>query len=78
MANKIFVDVVVKYDAEGNIIPLSILWEDGRIFEIDKVVDVRPAPSLKAGGQGIRFTCRIQNKYRYLFFEEPRWFVEGS
>lgn len=78
MASKIFVDVVVKYDADGNIIPLAIGWEDGRVFEIDKVVDVRPAPSLKAGGQGLRFTCRILNKYRYLFFEDPRWFVEGN
>lgn len=78
MASKIFVDVVVKYDTDGNIIPLSIEWDDGRVFTIDRVLDVRPAPSLKAGGQGLRFTCRILNKQRYLFFEEPRWFVEGN
>ena len=57
-------------------IPLSIEWEDGRSFEIDKVLDVCRAASLKAGGIGIRYTCRVRHKQVYLFKDEDSWFME--
>ena len=78
MARKVFVTVTARFDKEGNITPLSIVWIDGRIFEIDKVTEVRRAASLKAGGIGLRFTCRIQGKLTYLYFEDPKWFVESK
>lgn len=78
MARKVFVEVIAKFDTEGNITPLSIRWEDGTNFSIDRVLDKRRAASLKAGGQGIRYTIRINNRQTYLFYEEPRWFVEGK
>lgn len=74
--SKVFVEVVVKFDTEGRIIPLEIVWEDGRRFPIDKILDIRQAASLKSGGQGIRYTCRIKNRETYLFYEGPNWFVE--
>jgi len=74
---KVFTEVIVKYTMEGSKIPLCIIWEDGRKFKIDKVLDSRPAPSLRAGGQGMRYTCRIMGKDIYLWFEEGRWCVEG-
>ena len=73
---KTYVSVEVFFDEAGGITPRSIQWEDGRVFFIDKILDVRPAASLKAGGQGMRYTCRIQGKETYLFYENPRWFVE--
>ncbi len=78
MARKVFVAVTAYFDANGNITPLSIVWENGRIYEIDKVTDIRRAASLKAGGIGLRFTCRIMGKETYLFFEDPRWFMEAK
>lgn len=74
---KVFVQVEALFDIDGRLIPKEIIWEDGRKFPIDKILDVRRAASLKAGGQGMRYTCRIKNKETYLFYEEPRWFVEG-
>lgn len=73
---KVFVEVIVKYDTEGTLTPLAILWEDGRKFAIDKVLDVRQAASLKSGGLGMRYTCRIKNRQIYLYYEGPSWFVE--
>lgn len=73
---KKYVEVTARFDTEGRIIPLKILWEDGSSFFIDKVLDIRPAASLKAGGAGIRYTCRINRQEKYLFLEENRWFVE--
>jgi len=78
MATKTFVEVNVHYDLNGKMTPVSITWEDGRIFEIDKIMDCRRAASLKAGGQGLRFICRIRNKEVYLFYDEPVWFIEGK
>lgn len=75
---KQYVSVTATFDADGNIIPLCINWEDGRRFAIDRVTDVRYAASLKAGGAGIRYTCRIRSHEKYLFLEENRWFIEGA
>ena len=78
MIRKVFVEVVVRFDTEGKMTPISIKWEDGCVYEVDQVLDVRQAASLKAGGQGIRFTCRIGWRSTYLFYENPRWFVEAK
>ncbi len=78
MARKVFVEVTAKFDTAGRITPLSLVWEDGTIYEIDRVLDVRQAASLKAGGMGIRYTVRILGKQSYLYYEQPRWFVEGK
>ena len=75
---KIYVNVVAAFSSDGRIRPMCIVWEDGRKFPIDKVIDVRRAASLKAGGTGLRFTCQIGGEQHYLFYEENyKWFVEG-
>ena len=76
MARRVYVSVVVRYDEAGGIRPLSIMWEDGRTFEVDRLLDVRRAAATKAGGQGMRYTCRIMGKETYLFEDDGRWFVE--
>lgn len=73
---KKYVCVTAKFDPDGNILPIAINWDDGRSFEIDRVTDVRYAASLKSGGAGIRYTCRIKSKEKYLFLEENKWFIE--
>lgn len=78
MAVKKFVPVIAKFGKDGKIIPMKILWEDGREFDIDFIFDIRPRSSLKVGGQGIRYLCRIKNKDVYVYYEKPKWFVEGK
>ena len=79
MEYKTYVSVTVHFTAQGLMIPSSIEWEDGRVYEIDKILDVRPAASLKAGGVGRRYTCRICGKERYLWLEDDgKWFVESK
>mgnify|MGYP000555183185 FL=1 len=74
---KTYVNVMVIYDQDGNVTPLSIEWEDGRIYEIDQVLDVRKAASTKAGGVGMRYTVKIGRSITYLFFDcFNKWFVE--
>ena len=74
--NKVYVRVQAEFDEEGNITPLSVKWENGRVDEIDRVLDVRRSASRKAGGTGMRYTVRIGRNQTQLFYEDPAWFVE--
>lgn len=78
MALKVFVRVNVDMSASGEVKPRKIIWEDGREFEIEQITEIRKAASMSAGGVGIRYTCIINGKTKYLYFEDPRWFVEGK
>lgn len=75
---KVYVKVIASFEIDGKIIPMSITWEDGSVYEIDKVIEILPRASLKVGGTGLRYSCRISGHETYLFLEESRWFVEGK
>ena len=75
---KRYVKVLSITDEDGSITPVSIEWEDGRVYEIDQVVDRRHAASLKVGGTGMRYLVRIGQAVTYLFHEDPRWYVEAK
>jgi hypothetical protein len=78
--HKVYVAVFEVRSKSGKIKPLAVIWEDGKRFKIDEVLDVRPAASLKAGGAGLRYKIRLGDRETYLFLEEDKtgdkWFVE--
>ena len=69
--------MIVEIDEDGRARPVRIFWEDGRSFEVDRLLDVRRAAA-KAGGQGMRYTCRILGHETFLFEDDGRWFVEAK
>ena len=73
---KVYVAVKAQFLPDGKLMPLSVTWEDGREFEIDRVVDFCRRASMKAGGCGIRYTVEIGSRMTYLFLEDDKWFVE--
>lgn len=73
---KTYVRMLVLFEEDGRKIPQSVLWEDGRCFPVDRVLEVCQAASRKAGGQGERYVCMIAGSRRLLFYEDPAWFVE--
>jgi len=73
---KRYVEVDVTIDVNGKYIPRAITWDDEQKYEIDKVLDVRQAASLKVGGNGVRYFVRVGETETFLFQENPRWFVE--
>jgi len=82
---KVYVPVEVEFRSDGVMLPREIVWEDGTRYEIDRVLDIRQAAAMKAGGQGDRYTVKIRGRESYLFFERSasltgnnigRWFVE--
>lgn len=77
--------VDVEFRSDGKMLPRVITWEDGTKYEIDRVIDIQQAAARKAGGQGDRYTVKINGMQSYLFFERNasqtgnnigRWFVE--
>ena len=82
---KVYVAVRADFAEDGTLHPRVITWEDGEKFAIDKIVDIRQAAAMKAGGQGDRYTIKVRGSQSYLFFERStnltgnnigRWFVE--
>jgi hypothetical protein len=71
-----YLRVDATFKPDGVIVPTMIYWTDGTPFTIDKVIDVRPGASLKHGGAGLRYLCRIQGHERAVFLVNNRWFVE--
>jgi hypothetical protein len=79
MGNKVYVDVTAEFSKDGDLVPKSFRWEDGQVYEIERVKDVRRAASLKAGGVGMRYTCVIGGQEKYLFYEDSNmWFMERA
>lgn len=77
-SQKVYVDVDAVFTRDGRLFPRQLRWKDGEVYEIDRVLDVRRAASLRAGGTGIRYTCRIQGKESHLYYEgNNRWFMEA-
>lgn len=46
---KVYVTMIVKITKDGSLRPLSMVWEDGATYEIDRVLHITPAASLKVG-----------------------------
>lgn len=71
-----YVSVIAKFNELGDVTPLSLFWENGKEFIIDRVVSKKNLASTKGGGVGIRFEIKIKNQTRFLFLHEYKWFVE--
>lgn len=75
---KVYIETIVRFAADGGMRPLRIVWEDGRKYKIDRVKFTERAPAHVSSVLPLRYTCMISGRERYLYFEEAerRWFVE--
>ena len=64
-----------KRSKDGFLRPISFVWTDGNEYEIDRVVNVCPGCSLKAGGYGIRYEVEVAGKRVFMFLEEDKFFM---
>ena len=42
MRSKIFVEVTARFDTDGSLTPLDLVWEDGRRYPVDRVIEAVP------------------------------------
>ena len=82
IGHKVYVDTIVEFTDEGMIRPLSIEWEDGRKYEIQRVRHCAPSTSRRAGGAGLMYTCVVDGKDIHLYYEDSpsgaKWFLESK
>lgn len=74
---KKFVPVLVHFDEEGKMRPVMIEFDEGRRYEVQRVLEVRRAAAA-VGGVGDRYTIRVNGRDSYLWFEKGRWFVAAK
>lgn len=75
-SRRVDVGVTLNVSPEGNVRPLTITFENGKNYTIDRLKERKRVAATKAGGTGIRYTVVIQNRETYLFEDERKWFVE--
>lgn len=49
---KVYVEVTAVFSPEGKITPVSFRWEDGRVFEIDRILMCVPGRQQRPGAAG--------------------------
>ena len=64
---RVDVGVTLKVSPEGNVRPLTITFENGKTYTIDRLKERKRAAATKVGGTGIRYTVVVQNRETYLF-----------
>ena len=60
---------------DGAVLPRSILWPDGRVWKIDKVLYT--CVPVDDGAPAIRYTVLIGNAERYLYRTGIEWSVSA-
>ena len=66
---KVYVEVDVTHKTDGTARPRKIKFEDGEVYEIDRVRHCCRAASTKVGGTGLRYTVMICGTETVLFDE---------
>lgn len=74
---KRYVSVVQLVDKQGKIFPKTLIWDNGKEYSIDRILEIRNAVS-QVGGCGILYRCKIGENERNLFYERTRWFMEST
>ena len=59
---RVDVGVTLKVSPEGSVRPLTITFENGKTYTIDRLKERKRAAATKVGGTGIRYTVVIQNR----------------
>ncbi len=73
---KRYVDVIVRCCKNGETEPLVIIWNDGREYPIDEILDTAVTWG-ETGGGGVRYIVRIGREQRNLFHTGDYWYVES-
>ncbi len=73
---KKYVAVNVEVDTDGVVYPIRIMWDDGRQWEVKKVLHT--CTSAYNDFEGIRYTVKIGRAVKYIYREGQRWYVDSS
>lgn len=63
-------------DSDGVVMPVRIIWDDGRCWAIKKVLHTCTASHREF--EGIRYTVKIGSAEKYIYRDGLRWYVGHS
>ncbi len=70
---KVSVTVESERNANGVLIPKSVLWADGRRFDVSRVLFY--SESSTGEYEGIRYTVMIGSMEKYIYRANQSWYV---
>lgn len=70
------VRVVAMHELDGGTIPLAIIWDDGRRFEVVGTGAPRNRRCENTGGHALAYPVTVKGRARTLWFDGAVWFVE--
>ena len=70
---KVYVQVDSERLDSGEILPVRIIWHDGRVWNIDRVIHSCASPDGEY--EGIRYTVHIGSAEKYIFSAGHAWYV---
>jgi len=79
MFRKVRVGVYLFTSEYGKTTPIALVWEDGRVFKIDKVISVKNCnPKYVGAVSPEQYEIKIGGSVRYLYYENyiNKWFIE--
>ena len=74
---KKYVSVDVRFEPDGPLRPLAIVFGPNQVYTIDKINDVSRRAA-EVGGVGDRYVCLINGQQTNLWLEKGRWIVEAK
>ncbi len=75
-AQKLFLHVIADMRPNAQIMPLTIIWDDGRTFDIEDVFDIKRTILKDFGEQCLTFYCKIGGRRKLIYLDSCyQWFV---
>lgn len=73
---KQYVEVLATHYIDGGVRPRTIIFADGKTFEIEDVKGSVRAKTERAGETALRYRIVVRGKETYLYCDSGRYFVE--
>ncbi len=75
---KKYIRINAKFECDGTMLPVRIIWHNGAEYPVSEVIDVRYFKPDNQGALGIKYTCIILGKIRDIYFDSVRWYILGE
>ena len=70
-----FLTITLSVSPDGRIIPRYFVWDDGRVFFVQRVLNVFKVPSLLFSECCFRYDCVILDKIVSIYNGGGQWFL---
>ena len=69
-------EVIARHALDGRVEPLTIIWADGRRFQVERILKASQGACLKTAGRAVRYDVVINHATKHIYHSNEGWFVE--